>query len=187
MNRLIEALNHPAEAYKKENKVLSWGLVLLTILLSSVFDPVVQHIAHTGTHEYNILQMLRITGYGMLSYLLLCFAFWIVCKVFGSNVSFSAHITCWGITYIPNIICAVVVSLTEVYFYIFWNSTVWGMLLSIVFVGILLWKVILYLIYLREFAGLRGGRLLGTFVVMCVIILVMAALNGYVGLKTPVL
>ena len=43
MKQLIEALNHPAEAFAKGNKAVSWGLVIITILLNSVFEPVLQH------------------------------------------------------------------------------------------------------------------------------------------------
>lgn len=107
--------------------------------------------------------------------------------LFGSNRSLTEHINAWGISYAPTAICAVVVAVTEVFFYIFWNHTIWGMLLNIVFMGILIWKTILYFIYLREFADLKGWRFWGTCVVMGVIILVMARVNGFVGLKTPVL
>lgn len=61
------------------------------------------------------------------------------------------------------------------------------MLLSIVFVGILVWKAILYVIFLREVADLKGGRMIGAFAVVGIMILALALLNGYVGLKTPVL
>jgi len=70
---------------------------------------------------------------------------------------------------------------------LFWNSAVWGMVLSAIFVGVLLWKIILYVLFLREVAGLAKSRLLGAFVVVAILIAAMAALNGYVGLKTPIL
>ena len=91
------------------------------------------------------------------------------------------------ISFFPNIICSIVVAITEVYFYLFWNSTLWGMVLSAIFVGVLIWKIILYILFLREVAGLAKARLLGAFVVIAILIAAMAALNGYVGLKTPIL
>jgi len=42
-------------------------------------------------------------------------------------------------------------------------------------------------LFLREVAGLKGGRMAGAFAVIGIIILVLAALNGYLGVKTPVL
>ncbi|MPN60660.1 hypothetical protein SDC9_208391 [bioreactor metagenome] len=69
----------------------------------------------------------------------------------------------------------------------FWNSTVWGMLLNFVFIGILIWKAILYFVYLGEFAGLKGWRIIGASILMGVVILLMAAFSGYIGIKTPII
>lgn len=187
MKHFIEALNFPAETFEKGNRVVSWGLVIITILLNSIFEPILQHFCGLNRPEIDMLKILKITGYGVLSYALICLAFWAVCKCFGSNKSMSEHINAWGISYAPTAICAIVVTLTEVFFYIFWNNTIWGMLLNIVFVGILIWKAILYFVYLKAFANLKGWRFFVAVAVMGFIILIMAGLNGYVGLKTPVL
>lgn len=187
MKQLIEALNHPAEAFAKGNKAVSWGLVIITILLNSVFEPVLQHCYGVNRPEFEMLRMLKITGYGILSYALICILFWAVCRCLGSNRTVSDHIKAWGISYAPTAIYAVVVAFTEVFFYLFWNNTIFGMILNIVFVGILIWKAILYFVYLRNFASLKGWRFFIACIVMGLIILIMAALNGYVGLKTPVL
>lgn len=187
MKSLIEALNRPAKSFQKCSKTVSWGLVIVTILINSVFDPVLQHFYGVGTPDIDVLKMMKITIFGVLTYILICLTFWAVCKCFGSSATISNHINAWGISYAPTAICAVVVSLTEVFFFVFWNSTIWGMLVNIVFVGVLIWKAILYFVYLREFAKLKGWRFFGGCVIMGIIILIMATLNGYVGLKTPVL
>ena len=61
------------------------------------------------------------------------------------------------------------------------------MIFSILYVGILIWKIVLYVIFLREIAGLQRVKLAVAFFVIAVLIAVLAALNGYVGLKTPIL
>ena len=124
---------------------------------------------------------------GVASYLLICTVMWLVCKCFGSKTNLQSYIQTWGISFFPNIICSITVAITEVYFYLIWNSPLWGMLLSIIFVGVLIWKIILYVLFLREVAGLVKARFLGAFVIITIVIAVMAALNGYVGLKTPIL
>jgi hypothetical protein len=187
MKSLIEALNHPAEAFQKGSKSVSWGLVIITILINSMFVPVLQYFCGAGTTDINVLKMMKVTGLGVLSYILISLAFWAVCKCFGSKATIADHINAWGISYAPTAVCAVVVALTEVFFYVFWNSMVWGMILNVVFVGVLMWKTILYFVYLKELARLKGWRFLGAFAVMGIIILAMAAWNGYVGLITPVL
>ena len=124
MKQLIEALNHPAEAFAKGNKAVSWGLVIITILLNSVFEPVLQHFYGVNRPEFEMLRMLKITGYGILSYALICILFWAVCRCLGSNRTVSDHIKAWGISYAPTAICAVVVAFTEVFFYLFWNNNI---------------------------------------------------------------
>lgn len=187
MKSFVEALNHPAVAFQKGSKSISWSLVIISILINSIFEPVLRHFYGVSTPDIDVLKMLRITGLGILSYVLICFAFWAVCKYFGSKASLIDHTSAWGISYAPTAICSVVVTLTEVFFFVFWNSTIWGMLLNFVFVGILIWKAILFFVYLKEFAKLKGRRFFGAFAVMGIIILIMAVLNGYVGLKTPIL
>jgi hypothetical protein len=84
-------------------------------------------------------------------------------------------------------ICALIVVITEALFYLFWNSIFWAIFFNIVFGGILIWKIILYVIFLREVAFLKGGKLLGAFIMISIIIAILAVLNANVGLKTPIL
>lgn len=187
MKLFMEALNHPAVAFKKELKAVSWFIVLISILINAVFEPILNHFCGAQSSTIDWLKMIKITSYGILSYITICIIFWVVSKSFGSKATLMSHINAWGISFFPNIICSFAVTITEEFFYVFWNSTIWGMLASIIFVGILLWKVILYIIYLREFTELKGWGLVGVFIIMNCVILALAALNGYVGLKTPIL
>jgi hypothetical protein len=84
-------------------------------------------------------------------------------------------------------ICALAVSLAETYFYVFWNNSIWGLLLSIAFVAILIWKVILYVLFLREVAGLHGKKFAGAFILCGVAILALAFADMRLGLKCPIL
>lgn len=159
----------------------------MTILLNAVFEPVLRHFCGDVASDVNVLKMLKITALGVLAYVVICGAFWLVCRCFGSKATFAQHLDTWGMTFYPTALCAVAVAITEVFFYVFWNNTIWGMLLNFVFVGILIWKAILYFVYLREFAALKGWRFIGACVSMGIIILLTAALNGYLGIKTPII
>jgi len=187
MKLLIEALNYPAEAFQKGIRSVSWVLVAVTILINSIFEPVLQHFFGVGSPNIDVLKILKVTGMGVLSYVVICLSFWSVCKCFGSKTALMDHINAWGISYFPTAICSVVVAVAEVFFFIFWNGTIWGMLLNTIFIGVLIWKAILYFVYLNEFTKLKGWRFFGACAVMGVIILILAMLNGYVGLKTPIL
>lgn len=187
MNKFTESLNRPAEAFRKGSMTLSWVLVAITALVNSVFGPLLQYFCGDIPSSLDALYMFKITAYGLISYLVICAALFIVCKIFGSELHFKDQIKAWGMTYYPTALCAVTVAVTEVFFYLFWNSTMLGMLLNFVFVTILIWKAILYIIYLREFAGLRGVKFAAAFVIIGIIILVMAPLSGSLGIKCPVI
>lgn len=182
MKNFIEALNRPADAYNHQLKGVSWVLVITTILVTTVFEALLR-----GFTGMDTLHTLTVIILGIGSYLIISFVLWLICRIFGSRTTLAVYIKTWGISFFPNIICAMVVAVTEVYFYVFWNSALWGMILSIVFMGILFWKIILYVIFLREVAGLKGIKLMAAFVIIAVIIGAMAAANGYLGLKTPIL
>ncbi|WP_455618199.1 YIP1 family protein [Eisenbergiella sp.] len=186
MRNFLEALNRPADAYRQQRKIVAWLLVAITIFIVTIFDPLLRSFVKSEYHT-NVFYILCTTLFGIASYLLISFVLWLICKCFGSKTTLSTYIKTWGISFFPNIICSFVVVITEVYFYVFWNSTLWGMILSIVFIGILIWKITLYVIFLREVAGLQRGKLIGAFIVVAVIIAALSALNGYVGLKTPIL
>lgn len=186
MIHLVDALNRPANAYRSQNKGVAWLLVAITILIVTVFEPLLRFLVEPQ-YQVNILQILKTTLYGIGSYVLLCSAMWLICKCFGSKTPLLSYIKTWGISFPPNIVCAMTVAITEVFFYIFWNSSLWGMFFSIVYVGVLIWKIVLYVIFLREVAKLQRAKFLGAFLVIAVLIAFLAAINGYVGLKTPIL
>jgi len=187
MRMFLEALNHPAEALRVKPRRIAWLLVAVTITVNAVIGPLMQYFWGEFKREIDIVHMLTVALAGMLSYLLIGLVLWAVSKLLGSTLTLMNHIDAWGITFFPTMVCAVVVAVTEVFFYVFWNNSVWGMLAGFVFVGVLFWKTILYVIYLREFAGLKGKRFFGAFALVGILILVLAWLNAYAGCMTPVL
>jgi hypothetical protein len=186
MSHFFEALNRPGNAYRNQCKGIAWLLVAITILIVTTFDPVLRKVVNPD-FQIDVLHLLQTIVSGIASYLIICVVMWLICKCFGSKTRVFSYIRTWGISFFPNIICSIVVVVTEVYFYLFWNSTFWGMVLSIVFVGVLIWKIILYVLFLREVAGLKRGKLAGALVIITILIAILAAINGYVGLKTPIL
>jgi len=187
MNSFLEVINHPVEAFRNKNKAVAWILVVFTILINTVFEPLLAWFAGSQHPTPDIYAILRTTFYGCISYLTICTVFWIVCKLFGSITPIKAYIRTWGLTFFPNLLCSIAVAFSETFFTVFWNNSIWGMLLSVVFIGILIWKTVLYVIFLSEVAELKGAGMIGAFAVIGIIIIALALLNGYVGLKTPIL
>lgn len=187
MKALFIAINHPMEAFRNKDKAVSWLPVIFTILVNSVFVPILDWIAAANHPTPSIYHILCIAILGCVSYLAICTVMWIICKGFGSRTPFGDYIEKWGLTFFPTLLCSFAVAFRETFFTVFWNNSIWGIMLSIVFVGILIWKTILYVIFLKEVAGLKGIRMLGAFAVIGIFVIALALLNGYVGLKTPVL
>jgi Yip1 domain. len=187
MGTILQALNKPVDAFKAKNRWVAWGLVALTILVNTVLEPLLRLWNSPQNYKFNLPDALLTIALSVATYLIICTVFWIVCRCFGSKTPFGDHVQIWGLTYFPTLLCSAVVVFTEAYFYIFWNSVVWGMVFNILFVGILLWKTILYVIYLREVAGLKRGKSIGAFILIGIFIILLALANGYVGIKTPVL
>lgn len=55
MSLIAEALNHPAEAYKNKHYTISWALVIITILINSVFEPILRHFFSVSSPEIDFL------------------------------------------------------------------------------------------------------------------------------------
>lgn len=187
MKSFLQALNRPTDAFHQMNVKLSLALVAFTILINVVFEPILHNINGIGHTAIDIFQILRLSALGCASYLAICIILWAVCKCFGSKATLGTYLKTWGITYFPTMLCSFVVAFTETFFYIFWNSMVWGMILNIIFGGILIWKTTLCVIFFHEVAGLKKVKLVGAFILVNILILILAALSGYLGLKTPIL
>ena len=189
MQLFLEAINRPVDAFKRHYNKLSWIFVIITILTVTVFDPFIHYFVNSADYPVSIdvFKMVWLSLAGGATYLTICAVFWIVCKAFGSQTFLTVYIRAWGISYVPTIICAVIVSLVETFFFIFWNNSIWGILLNVVLVGILIWKSVLYVLFLREIAKLKGGKLVGAFILCGLVILVLAFVNMSIGLKTPIL
>lgn len=187
MRTFLHVINKPADAFRTSKRSIAWVLVTLTILINTVFEPILRAFTGSNSQEISVPHMLLTTATGTCTYIVICAVFWLVSKCFGSKQDFGAYIDTWGLTYFPTILCSLVVIFTEVYFHVFWNSVIWGMVFNILFVGILLWKTILYVLYLREVSGLKRGKMAGSIITIGIFIILLAMANGYVGLKTPIL
>jgi hypothetical protein len=189
MEMFLEVLNRPAEAFKKGSTKLAWTLVGITIAVVTVFDTAMNYLVNGKDYPVVIdcVHLLLLMGLGAATYVAICGIFWVIGKLFGSRTQFFVYLQTWGLTYIPTIICGLTVVFVETYFTLFWNNSIWGLLLNIVFVGILIWKTILYVVFLKEVAGLSGKKLIGAFLLCGIGILILAFINMSMGLKTPIL
>lgn len=187
MGKWSRAMNHPLIAFQKGDKEIAWSLVGLTILVDSLVVMLFDYFLGNGQKTLDLLKGMELIIFGIVTYLVICTILWAVGKLFASSLSWRDHVKAWGITYMPTLFCAICVVITENYFYLFVGNILLGAVVNIVFIGILLWKTLLFIIYLREFVGLKGYKFWGAGLILGVCILLLAWGNAWVGLRTPVL
>lgn len=185
MNTLINLINNPKNTFQEKHISLSVSMLFLTVISVTVFDPVLRFLSKG--EDIDFLRMGMLTVYGFLGYGIFCIGLFIVCKIFGSKKSFTFYLTQWALTMVPTLLCGIVVTIIENYYYIFWNNSIWGMLLNVIFGGVLIWKVILYIIFLKDTLELKNIKLFFTIIFISMFILILAAFMGYIGLKTPII
>ena len=55
MRTFLEVLNHPVDAFRTGSKTVSWGLVTITILLNTVFEPMLRFFCSDNAHDIDIV------------------------------------------------------------------------------------------------------------------------------------
>ena len=189
MKRFLDALNHPADTFRSRPTAISFPLVLLTVFSVTLLDPLFTRIAFASEIPWSFdpARAIMLTAAGLATYPAICTAFWLLCRALGSRAAWMDYLTAWGITFFPTLLCAILVSAAEAWYYLFWNNSVLSVVLGILFIGILIWKAMLYVLFLQRVAGLKGARLVGGLFLCGVAILVFAGVNAWIGLKTPIL
>lgn len=180
-----ELIMHPDRAFKKGNPYLSYILVILTVVTIVFIDALLGHLNDNGVPSAG--RMLLTTIYGIMSYVAVSAAMWLLCYCFGCRCSILEYVQNWGLTFIPNLIVALLVAWSENYYLVFYCGEWVGVLFFMLFVTCFLWKIILYAIFINEKGGLKGSKLAGAFILGAIIVAVLAYINVNVGLKTPVL
>lgn len=185
MITFIKLLNDPIKSFKERHISLSIVLLSLTVFIVTILDPILNVLVNGISIDF--IKIIKVTLFGFVGYGCYCTGMYVICRLFGSKEKFSCYFTQWALTMIPTAICALVVTIMENYYYVFWNNSIWGLFLNFVFGGILIWKIILYIIFLRNVSGLKSKRFAGAMILNTMFILVLAAVMGYMGLKTPII
>ena len=183
------AMNHPAEAFRTRNASATYLLVPLTIL-AVVFGPLLGFFTQADDlpWTFSVVEaiLLRLPA-AVATYLAAGTAFWLIGRMLGGGTPWRVHVRLWGVTYLPTLLCAVLTGVAEAWFWLFWNQAWLGVVLGVAFSGILIWKTLLYVLYLRHVTGLAGTRLAVAFAVGAIPILMLAMADLRFGLRVPIL
>ncbi|MGC6767938.1 hypothetical protein ACYSNR_16955 [Enterococcus sp. LJL128] len=184
MKKIFEILNDPVGSFNKQDKVISLLFVSFTALIVTAFDPLIM-----GT-SFTIINLLKIFLLSLIEYSLFCLLLFAVCWIFGNRQKLSWFLTQWAFTLFPTMIFSVLIPLMfiiESNYNHMSENFLWGLFVNIVFFGALIWKVILYVLFLRKAAGLKGIRFYGALLLIIVAALFLAEFMGGIGPKTPII
>lgn len=187
MRDFLNALNRPADAFRGQNRSLAWGFVAATILVITILHPLLGLWINGFRRAVLSADTLRLIVSGIASYVAMCAGLYFVCRALGSAAPFRVFLNTWGLTYLPTLVCAITVSLAENLFFLFWGNALLGMAVNLLFGGVLIWKTILYIIFLRDVAGLRKTKFWTAFIVCGVLVCILAFADMAFGLNVPVL
>lgn len=62
MKNFLEALNRPADAYRRQSRAVAWLFVAATIIIVTVLDPILHYFSNPGYHA-DLFHIFR-TAYG---------------------------------------------------------------------------------------------------------------------------
>ena len=70
MKNFLEALNRPADAYRRQSRAVAWLFVAATIIIVTVLDPILHYFSNPGYHA-DLFHIFRTALWGIAGYLLI--------------------------------------------------------------------------------------------------------------------
>lgn len=183
MEYFIFLMNDPRNAIKKGNIKFSIGMVTLTLLIITIFDSLMRYMANGEVLNFARILMMLIVG--VMAYIFDCIIIFAICRLFGGNTSMRDSLSKWGLTFFPNILCSIVVIITEIGYLWLINNSALVLILGIVFIVILIWKLILIATYLRYVVELVKIRFFASFIIITILFVILTLIYSYLGLKVP--
>jgi len=193
MKDIWKVINSPlvviSENNYKRKLLLSAVLVLTASVLNGIIAPILYYLTFKNEFivKMDLLNIFVMFIFCIITFLTACGAFKLTALVFRKEVSFNQILATWGCSYIPTLICVVLVSITELSFYYFINNTMLGVLTSTLLIMLLMWKAIFYFIELNIVLKINGTEAVMATMIIGFIYLIIIFVGFRVGVKVPLL
>lgn len=169
-----------------EDKKRSMILVAITILLTVFLNPILAYFMEDRSIDW--LKYIAIFMIGIGAYLVDGIILWLVGKCFKSEISLiSDCFEKWGTTFLPNVFVGILVALTERMYYLLIDNTVLGIFLSFLAVFFLVWKMLLFYLYINSVMHIQGGKAIVLFFILGIIFIIWSCVQGRLGLQVPII
>lgn len=168
---------------------LSLIIILITAAFNGFIAPVLYYYLNRNDFDLTLSfgSMLGLFALSGAMYLIDCGALWLTAKLCGQKVTFKSVVATWGFSFIPTLICSILVNIDETIWYLFVGEPLLLFALNTIFILLLIWKAIFYFIECREVLQLRGLKLVLSTIGIGVIFALLIFADAQMGLKVPML
>lgn len=164
-------------------------IILITAIFNSFIAPVIY--CYLDRKDFDLTRsfgsMIGLFALSGAMYFIDCGILWIAAKFCGQKVTFKSVTATWGFSFIPTLICSILVNIDETIWYLFLGKPLLLFILNTSFILLLIWKAIFYFIECREVLQLRGLKLVFSTIVIGVLFALLIFADAWLGLKVPML
>lgn len=168
---------------------LSLMIILAMAAFNGFIAPVLYYYLNRNDFELS-LSFGTMLGFFALSgamYLIDCGILWFAAKLCGQEVHFKSVAATWGFSFIPTLICAIILIIDETYWYLFVGKPVLLFVLNTLFILLLIWKAIFYFMECREVLQLKGLKFVLSTIGIGVLFVLLILADTRLGLEVPML
>lgn len=190
---LAKAASSPLDVIKHEKveERLRTSIILLlcNAALGSIIMPVIYYLNFKDKYVITLDtgNMVKMFCISILTVILACLSFSVISSAFKKKVSLKEIAASWGLSYIPNIICLALYTLTQIVSYNFISNSVVSFIVNTIFIMLLIWKVIFYFIEISVVLKLNGAEFFIATVGIGLIFIALMLIGFSVGIQVPVL
>ncbi len=164
-------------------------IILVTAAFNGFIGPVVTYYMNRNDYDLTLsfVSMLCIFALSGAMYVIDCVVLWFAAKLCGQKVDFKSIAATWGFSFIPTLICSILVNIDETIWYLFVGKPFLLFILNTFFILLLIWKAIFYFMECRVVLQLKGLRLLLSTIGIGILFALLIFAGAWLGLKVPML
>ena len=193
LNVLYKAVFNPLDVFSPKETKGSLGSSVLTVLaaslLGSVAGPLAYYYMNRQTYaiDLDIAGMFAGLAVSLITPLAVCVLFYIMAKAFKKEVGLRQVVSLWGLSYIPNFLCVVLYYLLMLFPGIYIESGLAAFILSVLFIGFLVWKAIFYFMFLKCVLNVTLREFIIITVVSAAVFTLLMMAGMKAGVQVPML
>jgi hypothetical protein len=193
LKRFLQLFTDPYEAICETKESGKLGLSAIIILVIAVYNgivaPVIYYFLNHNDYELtlSLLSMAGIFALSCFMYLIDCGILWLAAKLCRQQTSFRTIAATWGFSFVPTLICSVIVNTYESTYYFFLGKPTLLFIINTIFILLLIWKAIFYFMECRAVLQLKGARQAVATIGIGILFALLIYADARLGLQVPML